>query len=245
MIRRWSKPTSPLLMTPLTVDHIGVVVRDLPGEVARWRALGFTVSDPVPLMRRDDTGRAIPLGQCSAHVVFENGYVELSSPNQGSNNHLLPYLALGEGVRILVLATEDADAAWRQCAARWPQLTPAANASRSVVIADEAHTAQFRWFPLPVDVVPGTLSAIVQHLTPELVFHPSLVDHANGARRITRFIATGRPGDLDTPTDEVKRVDDLQRLDLISAEARLAISGLAFSGSLHGEETFFSLHNLS
>jgi hypothetical protein len=178
-------------LTALVVDHIGVVVRDLAAEVAAWRGCGFAVSDPVPLMGVDGEGQPVPLGQASAHVVFENGYVELSSPDPGSGNHLEPYLARGEGVRILVLATADADAARSSVGA--PEVR---SASRSVVIDGQAQTARFRWFPLPADLMPATLSAVVEHLSPDLVFHPSLVVHPNGTRRLARILASGRRSDL-------------------------------------------------
>ncbi|MCX7326367.1 MAG: VOC family protein [Hyphomicrobiales bacterium] len=180
-------------VTDLAVDHIGVVVHDLAAEVAAWRGCGFAVSDPVALMGVDGEGRPVPLGQASAHVVFENSYVELSSPDPGSGNHLEPYLAHGEGVRILVLATADAEAARSSVGA--PEVR---SASRRVIIDGKAQTARFRWFPLPADLVPATLSAVVEHLTPDLVFHPSLVVHPNGARQLTRILAAGRRDDLLT-----------------------------------------------
>lgn len=190
---------APEVETGLAVDHIGVVVRDLAGEVARWRDQGFQVSEPVPLMGRDEAGRAVPLGQSSAHVVFDGSYVELSSPEAGSGNHLERYLALGDGVRILVLAADDAGAARAAIATRWPDVAPTREAARAIKIEGREDTARFSWFPLPFDVIPGVLSAVVAHRTPELVFHPSLAAHANGARRIERFVVTGRGAALTVP----------------------------------------------
>ncbi|MBM3526388.1 MAG: VOC family protein, partial [Alphaproteobacteria bacterium] len=175
------RPTSfsPETRTGIAVDHIGVVVRDLEREIAAWRALGFHVSNPVPLMGRDEKGRAVPLGQSSAHIVFANTYVELSSPVPGSGNHLERYLVLGDGVRILVLAADDAGSARAALAPHGPDMAAPRDATRAIEIAGRADVARFVWFPLPIDVIPGVLSAVVQHLTPELVFHPSLVAHAN------------------------------------------------------------------
>ncbi len=139
---------APLQNIGLPVDHIGVVVHDLDAEVAAWREAGFQVSDPVPLMAAGPDGETRPLGQASAHVVFRNGYVELSSPVPGSGNHLEPYLAEGEGVRILVLAASDAQAARQRLLPLWRDLPEVRQASRRVTIGATERIADFRWFPL-------------------------------------------------------------------------------------------------
>lgn len=224
--------------TGLAIDHVGIVVHDLAAEVAAWRSFGFAVSEPVPLMGRDPQGRPVPLGQSSAHVVFENGYVELSAPEPGSGNHLEPYLSAGEGLRILVLAAGDADAARRAVARRHPQVAPVATASREVVIEGAVLTARFRWFPLPVDVVPGVLSAVVQHETPGIVFHPSLVGHANGLTRMTSAVARGRCAGLNIPELPAAAATEAPHLALVERDDALRIDRLGFAGPGRGERLF-------
>ncbi len=145
MIRPQPTP-QPLIATGLPIDHIGIVVHDLAAEVAAWRAAGFLVSDPVPLMGAGAAGEPVPLGQSSAHVVFHNGYVELSSPVPGSGNHLEPYLARGEGVRILVIAAGDAEAARQKLASAWPRMPEVRRASRSIIVGDEQQRPVFAGF---------------------------------------------------------------------------------------------------
>jgi hypothetical protein len=222
--------------TALRVDHVGIVVRDLAAEVAAWRAQGFSVSEPVPLMGSDASGRSVPLGQSSAHVVFANAYVELSSPHPGANNHLEPYLARGEGVRILVLATKDADAARERLAVR-RAVSPVMAASRAVVVEGTGRMAGFRWFPLPFDIVPGVLSAVVEHLTPEIVFHPSLARHPNGLTRMSRVVATGDPSGFVPPPGE-DGASQAPLLALAAGEGEPVIDALAFDGPGMRERTF-------
>lgn len=236
MIAERHETLPPVRDTALRVDHVGIVVRDLAAEVAAWRARGFAVSEPVPLMGSDASGRPVPLGQSSAHVVFANGYVELSSPHPGANNHLEPYLARGEGVRILVLATADADAARARLAVR-RAVSPVMAAARAVVVEGTARMAGFRWFPLPFDIVPGVLSAVVEHLTPEIVFHPSLARHPNGLTRMSRLFATGDPSGFVTPPGE-DGASQAPLLSLAAAEGELQIDGLVFEGPNGRERTF-------
>lgn len=227
--------------TGLAVDHIGVVVHDLAAEIAAWRGLGFSVSHPVPLIGSDAAGRPVPLGQSSAHVVFENGYVELSSPLAGVGNHLEPYLARGEGVRILVLAAADAAATRAAIATRWSETSPVKASSRAIHVEGQDLVARFRWFPLPFEVIPGVLSAVVQHLTPELVFHPSLVAHGNGLRRIAGIVATGRPADIYRTFDLGGTGRPVPSIHLVESEKALAVDGLRLAGLSGGDEKFFSL----
>jgi hypothetical protein len=167
------------------IDHVGLVVRDAAAEAARWREQGFLVSAPTALHATSDGVRR-PLGQVSAHVVFENGYVEISSPVAGAGNHLDPYLALGEGVRIVVHAAADIRAAHD---AAPPGTPPPRLASRIVRLPDGDVEARFAWFPLGVPTWPGTLTAIVAHLDRAAVFHAALAAHPNGLRRIEALLA--------------------------------------------------------
>lgn len=213
----------------LAVDHLGIVVRDLAAEVAAWRAAGFSVSDPEPLMGRQADGRLVPLGQSSAHIVFENGYVELSSPVLGSGNHLEPYLAKGEGVRILVLAACDAEVARNALLPLWPTVPGVREASRDVALEGSTRRADFRWFPLPFDVVPDVLSAVVEHRSRRLVLHPSLAMHANGLRRMEAVVAQGCAVDLHDPGLPAGE-PDAPRLAVMPADGPLAITALVVSG---------------
>jgi len=169
------------------IDHIGIAIRDLGAEVAAWRAQGFLVSDPVALFSTEG-GVLRPLGQTSAHVIFANGYVELSAPVPGAGNHLEPYLAAaGEGVRILVHATDDIAGAQAAC----PDSPAPRLSTRMVALPGAAVEARFLWFPLALPTLPDVLCAVVAHQTPDVVYHPALWDHPNGLTQIAHLIAAG------------------------------------------------------
>lgn len=223
--------------TGLLIDHVGVVVHDLKAEVAAWRSQGFQVSDPVPLMAAGHEGELLPLGQSSAHIVFRNGYVELSSPIPGSGNHLEPYLARGEGVRIVVLAADDAEAARRKLLPSWPGLSAVRHASRLVLVGEDRETAGFDWFPLPQEVLPGVLTAVVQHRSRDIVLHPSLAAHPNGWTRISRVIGTGRRGDLRLPALAAE-ASDAPGLAIADNGGPLTIFGLTLQSDAGREQSF-------
>lgn len=180
---------------PLVVDHVGLVVADVGIAVTAFRKLGFQVSDPVGLLATDAEGKTSPLGQDSAHIVFDNAYLEISAPHPGSGNHLESYLALGAGIRILCLASDD-------LAADYPSLSntklagsPMLGSARAVQIGETERVARFRWCAVRPDLWPGVLVAIVEHLDRDIVFAPELRMHPNGARRLIEVAAS--PGEPD------------------------------------------------
>ncbi|WP_195908476.1 VOC family protein [Novosphingobium sp. Gsoil 351] len=169
----------------LAIDHIGIVVRDLAPTLAWLRGRGFRVNDGVPLMGADG-----PLGQISAHCVFANGYVEISTPVPGSGNHLEPLLAQGEGVCILALATSDAAADHARLGALAAGRPRAS--SRRVQLREGEREARFVWFPL-TEVVPGAITAVVEHRDPDIVFAAELREHPNGATRLADVLFGAAP----------------------------------------------------
>ena len=162
----------------LAIDHIGIVVASCAPVVALLRAHGFQVSDPEPLFSADG-----PLGQTSAHCVFANGYLEISAPDPASDNHLLPFLALGEGIRILVLRSRDAKGDHARMENEGLVAGPVREASRTVRLAQGEATAGFVWFPI-ANLLPGVLIAMVEHRAADIVFAPALRVHPNGAQHL-------------------------------------------------------------
>lgn len=162
----------------LAIDHIGIVVADCMPVVALLRGHGFQVSDPEPLI-----GPEGPLGQASAHCVFANGYVEISAPDPNSDNHLLPLLAQGEGIRILVLRSADAAGDHARLEAGGLTAGPVRAASRIVRLPEGEAIARFQWFPV-ADRLPGVLIAMAEHRDAALVFASALRAHPNGANRL-------------------------------------------------------------
>lgn len=177
------------IVPDVIVDHVGIVCANVHVSVAHFRELGYLVSDPVSLMAEGTDGKMVPLGQDSAHIVFEDGYVELSAPWPNFGNHLDPYLAQGQGIRILCLRSYDLNTDAQRFVHLGLAASPVQHSSRAIRVDGLNKSAHFRWMAIRADFWPGTLVAVVQHLTPELVFAPSLARHANGARTLSQVIA--------------------------------------------------------
>ena len=169
-----------------TIDHVGVVARDIAALRATYLKLGFAVTAATPLMQPGPDGKGeVSLGQLSAHVVFPSSYLELTAVRHpGQGNHLDKWLERREGLHILAFHSADAAGSYRELSANGLVLPPIRNASRRVNAGGVSGVAQFKWFELPDSIAREGFACVVQHLTPDMVFVPTLTHHANGARGI-------------------------------------------------------------
>lgn len=187
-----------------------MVGRAIAPMVAAYRKLGFTVSEPVPLVQPNPGGEPVPLGQVSAHIIFADTYIELTAVlAPGSGNHLDQFLARHAGLHILAFRSEDAAKAWRDLHAQGLTMPALRAAARDVDMAGARGVANFKWFQLPESIVSEGFACVVQHLTPELVFIGGMNTHANGA---TGLRAVGAVVDnLDEAFERYQRVAGAER----------------------------------
>jgi catechol 2,3-dioxygenase-like lactoylglutathione lyase family enzyme len=174
--------TTRIQASETTIDHVGLVGRDIHKMVATFRGLGFTVTEPTPLTQPDADGNPVPLGQLSAHVIFPDTYLELTAvEHPGQGNHLDGWLAKHEGLHILAFRTEDAQASWQDFEKFGVVMPPIRHASRAVNAGGVRGIADFRWFQIPDSIATEGFACVVEHRTPELVFIPAMSNHDNGA----------------------------------------------------------------
>ncbi len=178
------------------LDHVGLVAPGLDALVARYRALGFSPTEPRPLLRFDPaTGASLPIGQSSAHVVFESGYVELTQIDRAlRDHHLGPWVRRHFGLHILAIGVEDIAAAHERCASAGVAVRAPARASRAVEYGSRHGEARFEWFMLEPAASPEGLLCLVRHETPGLVHQREVESHANGALALEGvYIVTKEP----------------------------------------------------
>lgn len=165
----------------LPLDHVGIYGSDIHALRRAFTRLGFKVSKPVKLHAGtgDQEGE-----QLSAHIMFPDSYIELTSLRQGpEGHHLAAFANQVDAVRILVLACEDANAERQRLVSAGLTVSSVFDASRPLEHKPglEAH---FRWFSLQSPALQGTLTAWVEHRSRAEVFHPTLTTHPNSATGI-------------------------------------------------------------
>ncbi|HXM82807.1 MAG TPA: VOC family protein [Burkholderiales bacterium] len=194
------------------IDHAVVVVRDLDRAAQTFTGLGFTL-----------TPRGYhSFGSQNHCIMFGSDYIELLAVPKPHPwlEYYREFLARGEGLAALALATPDADAARAELVAAGIAADPPLALSRPV----ERGEARFRIVQLKA----GGLF-LCQHLTPELVWRPEWQSHANGASGLAA-VALAEPRPFEGLPESIRWQ---------SAPALYIRSGKPSSRKIHGVELVF------
>lgn len=226
------------------IDHIVHCVRDLDAAIARFKALGFTL-----------TPRALhPFGTGNALVQMQSCFIELLAivepdkidPAAGGGFSFGPfcrdYLARREGMAMLVFESRDAPADRADFIAADLTTYPVFDFSRKAELpgGGEATVAFSLAFVTHQDMPQAAFFTCQQH-APEHFWKPEYQDHANGAQTIAEIVMVA-----DEPAAWRALFEGMQgagsaRLDgdrLSVATARGNVSVLtpdAFAGRFPGE----------
>ena len=166
------------------LDHVGLFVADLEDAPERYVDLGFTLT---PAARHGDAG-AGPSGTGNRCAMFGAGYLEIVGAT-GENTPLARQLRAGldrySGLHLIAFAVADAEARHRALPARGFEAQSMVRLRRQAPTDKGEATARFDVVrPLPGSMPEGRIQMLTHH-TPELVWQPRYVDHANGARALT------------------------------------------------------------
>lgn len=151
------------------IDHVVVLVRDLDRARDAYARMGFTLTP-----RGYHT-----LGSQNHCIMFGRDYIELLSVPKPhpAMQYFTDFLARGEGLGAVALATDDAAAARAGMTAAGIAADEPLDFSRPVDRGD----AKFRIVQLAADATPGCRTFLCQHFTRDLVWRPEYQSHALGA----------------------------------------------------------------
>ena len=164
------------------LDHVVVIVDDLDDGAARLEEIGFHVT------ARSDH----PFGTSNRLVMLTDSYIELIAvtqpgavPDSGFARFVSDSAAAGRlGPRLVVFRSDDPEADRAQL----PVGSELLRFGRDARLPDGTEArVEF------VTVMPGfgdapVVTFLCHHLTPETIWHPSLLHHPNGARRLARAV---------------------------------------------------------
>jgi hypothetical protein len=172
------------LKNVIGIDHAVVVVRDLDNAAENWKRLGFTVSP-----RGTHSAK---MGSGNYTIMLDPDYIELLGVlvETEHNAPTRAFLAKREGIeRIAFTAVDSADGAEEIRARGYEPLGPT-DFERPVTTPDGSlSAAKFGVFQWPIAEAPGGLRIFAcQHKTPDTVWIPELMKHANGARRLRQAL---------------------------------------------------------
>lgn len=156
------------------IDHAMILVRDLDRARETYARMGFTL-----------TPRGFhSLGSQNHCIMFGRDYLELMSLPASpppAYCYYADFLAKGEGVGALALATDDAAGVFAELKQAGIETDPPLALSRPVENLGEA---RFTLVQLPPTETPGFRTFCCQHHTRDMVWRPDYQHHANGAAGI-------------------------------------------------------------
>ncbi len=177
----------------LSLDHVGVIARDLSAAAARWERLGFTLA-PLSRQRGAVPGQAgmQPWATANRCVILRRGYLELiGTVDPAAYNPWTRFLERFEGVHILALRCADADAAYLRLAPQAPFLDPPIARERKLSFHGEERTMRFRNIFSRDAECPEGRYIVIEHQTPELLWQEELMAHENGALALDEAFVVG------------------------------------------------------
>ena len=160
------------------LDHLVINARfELDAAQAIFAGLGFTLT---PRGHHS-------LGSINHLIMFEEGYLELIGLPKDGERLRQEILDSSLGIDGLVLASDDPQQTREALIDQGFEAQPVQHFSRPVHIKGVPHDARFG----TVRLVPGQFAAgrvyFCHHQTPELVWRPEWLGHANGAQGIERL----------------------------------------------------------
>jgi hypothetical protein len=167
------------------LDHIGVAIRDLERGRAAYERLGFNLA-PRSIHRGSPAPGApvIPFGSGNHCAMFRKGYLEvvgLTNPTIYSN--VKSMVEKYEGAHIVAFRVPNADAAYAGLNARGVRIQPARALERDAAYGPagtDNRRAAFRNMYFEAAAYPESRLLFIEHLTPDVLWQPHLLDHPNG-----------------------------------------------------------------
>lgn len=214
------------MSTPIKrLDHVAVVNRELAGLEEAYSRMGFQLT---PVSRHSGSltpgGPVEPMGSGNRCAMFREGYLELLAVVDPTYNYerIDVMLAKHRGMHIMAFGCDDSPAAQQHLNAAGFNVTAPSLLERMAETSQGRQLVKFRNLRLPLDEMPEGNIIVIKHETPDLLWEPHLLEHANGLVGLREVIlcvadldeAAGRYGRLfgmDAQRQGERAVFDLPR----------------------------------
>jgi catechol 2,3-dioxygenase-like lactoylglutathione lyase family enzyme len=169
-------------MTSLDLDHVGIAVRDLDAAARRFERLGFQLTPRgYHTLPANADGMRPRAGTANYCVMLKRGYIELIGiVDPDYVGRLWEALDRYEGLHIVAFGTPDAKAAAADLRRAGLPAADMRPLERPLVKDGIEALARFEIVDFPDDIVPEIYSFAIHHTTPDLLWQPKLLAHANG-----------------------------------------------------------------
>lgn len=204
---------------PEPFDHAVIVCGDLDAAANQWRSLGFTLTP-----RGYHT-----LGSQNHCIMLARDYLELlhvTAPSP-SRQYYWDAQQRGGGCAAMSCKSRDAFATADRLRAAGFQPSDPIEFSRPVRLDDGSeHPATFRVTAL--DQAPGARYFVCEHRTPELLWRPEWMAHANGVQAISAMYLVVEAGQVAATAEAYAKLTGAAIARATGETAMLDIDGASF-----------------
>jgi len=178
----------------LVIDHVAHFVEDLDTAIGVLEALGFVATPRSDQTTRDDAGNEAPAGQSNRCVMLDAGYLEILTPtvDTPTSRRTRAQMARYAGVHILAFGTPNAGQDHARLARHGFDPLPLVDLRRAVETETAAGRAQalarFAVQRVPPERMPEGRVQFCEQRTPEHLWQPRYLRHANGVRGLAAVI---------------------------------------------------------
>ncbi|HEV7820823.1 MAG TPA: VOC family protein [Burkholderiales bacterium] len=187
----------------LTLDHVAHFVPQMDTAAVALEKLGFTLTPfSAQSHRLEPGGPLLPAGTGNRCIMLKRGYIECLAPIDDTPvaNQLRAAIERYVGVHSIIFGTGAADRDHARLAREGFSPLEAIALQRQLVAQDGEHTARFTVVRVPPGTMPEGRIQYCQHHTPQFVWQPQWVQHANRATALTAVILC-----MDDPAEAAAR----------------------------------------
>jgi hypothetical protein len=170
------------------IDHVVIAVGDIDKAATDFGRFGFTLTP----RGKHTTGSE---NNC---IMFERDYFELLGVPVAHpvTRYYQEFLAKGDGLAAIALATDDARGFHDELAADGIAVDAPVDFSRPVQLAQEVRDASFRITQLAPEATPAGRVFACQHFTRDVVWRPEYEQHENEVTGLERVVAVADAAQL-------------------------------------------------
>ena len=178
----------------LVIDHVAHFVDDLDAAIGVLAALGFVATARSDQTTHDAEGKETPAGQANRCVMLEAGYLEILTPtlDTPTSRRTRAQMARYRGVHILAFGTPSAEEDGARLAHHGFEPLAPVDLRRAVEVetADglTQALARFAVQRVAAEKMPEGRVQFCEQRTPECLWQPRYLRHANGVRALAAVI---------------------------------------------------------
>lgn len=175
----------------LVLDHVAHFVPDIAAATKALDLLGFTLTPLSVQHHRVEPGASlIPAGAANRCAMLQSGYLEFLTPAADTPiaQRLRAAIDRYTGVHLVCFGTADSAGVHERLATAGFAPLPPVALQRQIESPQGEATARFTVTRVPPEAMPEGRIQVVEHHTPELLWQPRWLTHANAATELAATI---------------------------------------------------------